>query len=447
MKLTLGWRSAPLALLAVVVSARPLVREIKDQAEFNKLLKHHAANTGLPVVAKFYSDSCGPCRMMAPVFKNLARENADKAVFVNVNTQRNGALGSTYQVSGIPTFISFGGDGKLKSRFSGAGEAQLREMTKDAVRDAERMNVRVTLDSLGAFYATHDPSKDQASIADLHGKCAKLSATTRGAANKGQCEGGAAAELAAKLKKKYKATPKLSKRSDPPATDSADSAGSASKGGGERGRTTSGRVHPSSSSSPSSEPEANLDLATLAELEAAVRQRRLDLGLPVDNPSSSGDSYSASRPGDDAYDDDEEDDEEEEEEEEEEWKKPWVESGEPERVVVIGSGPAGLSAAIYAARAGLKPVVVAPPFGGQLMGKGVDVENFPGLLEQTGPGVVNLMLKQAASFGTVFHEDEVTSVDLKARPFSVRTLQGELRAHAVVVATGADSKWLGVEGE
>lgn len=91
----------------------------------------------------------------------------------------------------------------------------------------------------------------------------------------------------------------------------------------------------------------------------------------------------------------------------------------PERVVIIGSGPAGLSAAVYAARAGLRPVVVAPPMGGQLQGKGVDVENYPGLFNVTGPEVVSKMREQAALFGTVFEGDMVTNVNIDKRPFSV----------------------------
>ena len=59
--------------IIVPALCRPLVRNIKDEKEFNKLLKHHAANTGLPVVADFYSDSCGPCRMMEPIYKKLAK--------------------------------------------------------------------------------------------------------------------------------------------------------------------------------------------------------------------------------------------------------------------------------------------------------------------------------------------------------------------------------------
>jgi thioredoxin reductase len=64
------------------------------------------------------------------------------------------------------------------------------------------------------------------------------------------------------------------------------------------------------------------------------------------------------------------------------------------QIVIIGSGPAGLSAAIYSSRAGLKPVVVAPAMGGQLQGKGVGVENFPGVNESTGPNLVHLMQLQ-----------------------------------------------------
>merc|ERR1712159_816862 len=120
--------------------------------------------------------------------------------------------------------------------------------------------------------------------------------------------------------------------------------------------------------------------------------------------------------------------------------------GGEEKVVVVGGGPAGLAAAIYAARAGLKPVVVAPPFGGQLMGKGVDVENYPGLMDQTGPSVVQLMQTQAISFGTVFLEDLAAAVDTTSRPFIINTPQGDIKTHSIIIATGADSRWLGAEG-
>ena len=113
--------------------------------------------------------------------------------------------------------------------------------------------------------------------------------------------------------------------------------------------------------------------------------------------------------------------------------------------------PAGLAAAIYAARAGLAPVVIAPPGGGQLLGKGVTVENFPGVNGVTGPGVVELMRAHARSFGVLFEESAVLAVALGRRPFALRTgdanASQELEAHALVVATGADSVWLGVEGE
>jgi thioredoxin reductase len=66
----------------------------------------------------------------------------------------------------------------------------------------------------------------------------------------------------------------------------------------------------------------------------------------------------------------------------------------PVKLAVVGAGPAGMTAAIYAARAGLKPVVVAPSMGGQLMSKGVNVENYPGIFEASGGDIVRLMKKQ-----------------------------------------------------
>jgi thioredoxin reductase len=103
---------------------------------------------------------------------------------------------------------------------------------------------------------------------------------------------------------------------------------------------------------------------------------------------------------------------------------------------------------VYAARAGLKPVILAPPVGGQLMGKGVDVENYPGLLDMTGPGIVHLMRKQALSFNTGFDGQVVASVDVSSRPFTLTTnTSNVIKTQTVIFATGADSNWLDVPGE
>ena len=77
-----------LVLLATVavVEARPLVRHVRSTHEFDRLLKKHATETGLPVIVDFYSDGCGPCRMMAPVYKQLAKEiGQGRAVFTKVD--------------------------------------------------------------------------------------------------------------------------------------------------------------------------------------------------------------------------------------------------------------------------------------------------------------------------------------------------------------------------
>lgn len=91
--------------------------------------------------------------------------------------------------------------------------------------------------------------------------------------------------------------------------------------------------------------------------------------------------------------------------------------------------------------------VVAPPGGGQLVGKGVEVENYPGLHNVTGPEVVAAMRAQAAQYGAVFECETVTSIDANQRPFKVHTNSSEITTHAIIVATGAESNWLNIPGE
>ena len=120
-----------------------------------------------------------------------------------------------------------------------------------------------------------------------------------------------------------------------------------------------------------------------------------------------------------------------------------------EKLVIIGSGPAGWTAALYAARAELKPVVIeGREPGGQLMGT-TDVENFPGFPEGVlGPELMEIMKKQATRFGTRVVSDFVESVDFSVYPFKLKTTSnGELEAESVIIATGASAKWLNVPGE
>ena len=118
------------------------------------------------------------------------------------------------------------------------------------------------------------------------------------------------------------------------------------------------------------------------------------------------------------------------------------------RLLIIGSGPAGYTAAIYSARAELEPVVVAGRgFGGQLMIT-TDVENYPGFpAGVTGPELMELFEKQAARFGARVLKVDATSVDLDARPMRVETEEGAFTTDALIVATGAEARWLGIPSE
>ncbi len=125
---------------------------------------------------------------------------------------------------------------------------------------------------------------------------------------------------------------------------------------------------------------------------------------------------------------------------------------EPRNVVIIGSGPAGLTAAIYAARANLHPLVIeggAPNLpGGQLMITS-DVENFPGFAEGImGPDLMDQMRRQAARVGAEFLTENVSSIDFSQRPFHIKTDDNkEFWAKTAIVTTGASAKWLGLSSE
>jgi len=117
-------------------------------------------------------------------------------------------------------------------------------------------------------------------------------------------------------------------------------------------------------------------------------------------------------------------------------------------VIIIGSGPSGLTAAVYAARANLAPLVIEGfEAGGQLM-LTTEVENYPGFVDGImGPELMEQMRKQAARFGAEYLSENVTSVDFSASPFEIHLSGSSFRAHAVIIATGAQARMLGVPGE
>ena len=119
------------------------------------------------------------------------------------------------------------------------------------------------------------------------------------------------------------------------------------------------------------------------------------------------------------------------------------------RLAIIGSGPAGWTAAIYTARAMLKPVVIAGLQPGGQMTITTDVENYPGFAEVIqGPWLMEQMKAQAEHVGTEVIEDIVVSADLSSRPFRLKLDSGaELLAETVIISTGAQAKWLGLESE
>ena len=125
-----------------------------------------------------------------------------------------------------------------------------------------------------------------------------------------------------------------------------------------------------------------------------------------------------------------------------------MENSKKEKLIIIGSGPAGLTAAIYAARGSLSPLVISGrEAGGQLM-LTTDVDDFPGFEEGIqGPDLMARMRKQAERFGTRFINEDVISVDLKSKPFVIQAESCQLKTDSLIIATGASAMWLGLESE
>jgi thioredoxin-disulfide reductase len=118
------------------------------------------------------------------------------------------------------------------------------------------------------------------------------------------------------------------------------------------------------------------------------------------------------------------------------------------RLIILGSGPAGYTAAVYAARANLKPTLITGlEVGGQLMTT-TEVDNWPGDVEGLmGPDLMSRMQKHAERFDTTFVYDHIHSVDLQQRPFTLKGDQGEYSCDALIIATGASAKYLGLPSE
>ena len=118
------------------------------------------------------------------------------------------------------------------------------------------------------------------------------------------------------------------------------------------------------------------------------------------------------------------------------------------KVVILGTGPAGLTAAIYLARASVVPIVFSGPQPGGQLSTTTEVGNYPGFVEDIqGPELMDRMRKQAERYGTKFIEEEISSVDFTKKPFSLKTSTQTVMADSVIIATGASAKWLGLDSE
>lgn len=122
---------------------------------------------------------------------------------------------------------------------------------------------------------------------------------------------------------------------------------------------------------------------------------------------------------------------------------------EHHKLIIIGSGPAGYTAAVYAARANLKPMLISGNQPGGQLSITTDVENYPGFADVIqGPWLMEQMQQQAKNVGTIIVEDHVNELNLKIKPFTLKTESGKLySADSIIISTGAQAKWMGLPSE
>lgn len=330
-----------------------------------------------------------------------------------MDTNAQNEISSRYQIRSLPTFQFFVAGQKADQAVGGIGEQGLIQATNKVVRQAEIENVVLTTEALASYYSEVDPSKEESDVQTVYKKCVDM---TKKFNSEKLCVGAAANQLSRRLRQKYKKSPKMETRYDPATASSKEEEAPPKK---KEEKTSSKKTTAGGrSGKPDLQTASKEDL--IAELERRLDEER----------------------------DQQVEEEDADEDEEDPDYETWTPGSFPERVVIVGGGPAGMAAAIYAARAGLAPLVIAPSMGGQLQGKGVDVENYPGLSNQTGPALVAAMRHQAAHYGAFFEDDFVVSVDASQRPYQVMTnLTGAIFTHTLIVATGADANWLQIPGE